>query len=183
MPKIKDLMESALWYERTRRILVRDYGKDADLMADLIAATSAHVPIQQNLRLAKEVYKRYCLFDDWQTMPGLIPGHRLNIARALDKEPLSGLKVRAFAENLKGNMNAITIDTAICQYFNYLPYLKRKKLRNHEYKYLSKKIKRNAKRHGLKPAEYQAIIWVIVRGNKNAILSLFDGTEDEGYRT
>jgi hypothetical protein len=177
-PTIKSLMESALWYKNTRQKLVRDYGKDADLMADLIAATSAHVPIQQNLRLAKEVYKRHCLFDDWQTIPGLIPGHRLNIARALNKQPLSGLKVRAFAENLKGNMDAITIDTVICQYLNYTPYLKRKKLRNHEYKYLSKKVKRNAKRHGLKPAEYQAVIWVKARGIKNAVLSLFDGTED-----
>lgn len=178
MLKIKNLLESAQWYQRTRQRLVRDYGKDADLMADLIAATSAHTHIAINLALAKEVYRRYCLFENWEIIKGINKAHRLNIERALNRQPLSGCKVKAFAENLKGNLDEVTIDGYIVKYYNYTPYFTQHKLRQKAYDFLVSKVKRAAKRLGLKPAEYQAIIWVKARGIKNGVLSLFDGTED-----
>lgn len=171
-PTIKSLMDSARWYQRTRERLIKDYGRDADLMADIIAATSAHTSVPINLQLAKEVYREHCLFGDPLNVKGLLPNHRRNIARILAGQPLRGLKVRAFAENLKGNLNAVTIDTIIWTY-----YRKKVWITPNRHKKLVKQIKDSARRHGLKPAEYQAIIWVKARGTRNAVLSMFDGVK------
>lgn len=170
MARLKDPLESALWYQRTRAKLIADYGKDADLMAGLIAATSPQKSVAENLRLAKEVYKRYCLFDNWESVPGLNPkSHIPNIRRVLESKPLCGLKVRAFTENLKGDLSPVTIDTILWNF--YCPGVW---ITPNRHKKLVQKIKRAAKRFGLKPAEYQAIIWVKIRGSKNAVLSMFD---------
>jgi len=171
---LKNYRNSVDWYKRTREKLIADYGKDADLIADLIAATSPRTPIAINIELAEEVYKKYCLFEDYQNVKGLLPNHRANIEKALLRKPLAGLKVQAFAENLKGNLNAITVDTITCLYFKYERIRIDKKLRKSAYDTICKKIKRNAKRHRLKPAEYQAIIWVKARGVKAGSLSMFD---------
>jgi soluble lytic murein transglycosylase-like protein len=169
-PTIKSLLESARWYQRTRERLIADYGADANLMADLIAATSPQRATEVNIQLAKEVYREYCLFGSWESVVGLLPNHKTNIRRALNREPLRGLKVRAFAENLKGNLDVVTIDTIIWGYYRPGVWITAKR-----HKKLCRYIKSAAKRRGLKPAEYQAIIWVKARGNRNAVLSMFDG--------
>lgn len=171
-PTIKSLIDSAQWYQRTRARLVEDYGPDADLMADLIASTSPQRPVEHNLQLAKEVYKRYCLFDDWEAVVGLLPNHKTNIHRAFSREPLRGLKVSAFARNLKGDLSVPSIDTWVLKYMKF-----NKRLTPNRHKKLVEKMKRNAKSHGLKPAEYQAIIWVLIRGGKTAKRDMFDKLE------
>jgi len=87
-------------------------------------------------------------------LKGTLPAHRPNVLRALKREPLSGNKVRAFAANLKGNLDEVTLDVWMCRYFNHEGSLTDKK-----YAELSARIITEARQQGLKPAELQAIIW------------------------
>lgn len=155
------------WYADCGNAIRKEFGDDADLFIDILAATSPRKQITANWRLAMRIYHvwqnrnvpiipMFQLKDYNNLMAGTLPTHRLNIIRALRREPLSGNKVRAFAANLKGNLDAVTIDVWICRYYNRTGTLTTKK-----YNELAELIRFGAKLHDMKPAEYQAIIWCI----------------------
>jgi hypothetical protein len=77
----------------------------------------------------------------------------------LRRLPLSGLKVSRFAENLKGNMDVVTIDTWICQAYG----VAHKGLTPSVYARLETRLRREARARGLRPASWQAIVWYAMR--------------------
>ena len=85
--------------------------------------------------------------------------HLINVVRVLQGKPLHGPKVKRFAENLKGNLSPVTIDMWICKAYG-LPHAKLTEL---QYTRLEKKIQNEAIKAGLKPAQYQALIWYSAR--------------------
>jgi len=87
-------------------------------------------------------------------MQGTLPNHQLNIIRALQRQPLSGNKVTAFAANLKGDYEQVTLDVWMCRHYGYPQILSDKK-----YAELAAIVKTEAAAAGLHPAEYQAVIW------------------------
>jgi hypothetical protein len=124
------------------------------LFCDLLAATSPRKQVKANWNLAVRImdevkingrYKRY----------GMMKAHWMNVDRALAGEPLSGYKVPAFAANLKGDLQRVTIDTWVMAYFG----LKQVQIRRKEYYRMEKAIQMLARHRGMKPAEYQAMIW------------------------
>jgi len=169
---IKDLIDCADWYKRTWEKLQAEYGPYARLMAGLIAATSPQRAVKHNLQLARQVLEKYFLGEDWIFIDGLLPNHVTNIKRMLAGEPMKGFKVRAFYENLTGNLSVPTVDGWMLKYFKFKGWIT-----PNRYKKIAAKMVRNAKRHGLKPAEYQAIIWVKVRGLDTANRDMFDGVD------
>ncbi len=94
--------------------------------------------------------------------------------RALKREPLSGNKVRAFADNLKGNRHKVTIDIWICRYYGV------ETLTDKVYQELSDRICSEAAIAGMKPAEYQAMIWTIARVKAGKKPSSFAGIAAQG---
>jgi hypothetical protein len=88
-----------------------------------------------------------------------MPVHIANIKRAYNNEPLSGNKVKSFAENLKGNYDAVTIDVWMLRFLGINKTSVNEKL----YNKLAEIIREQAKKEGLKPAEYQAICWTYIR--------------------
>lgn len=147
------------WYADCENAIRKEFGYDADLFIDILAATSPRKQITANWRLAMRVY--HVWKSNWKSdmnqknlMAGTLPAHRNNIIRALKRKPLSGNKVQAFAANLKGDMYAVTIDVWICRYFNV-----KETLTNRKYNELAQQIRTIAGSLGFKPAEYQAIIW------------------------
>jgi len=151
------------WYRCCGDSIRAEFGADSELFIDLLAATSPRKQITTNWRLAMRIYhvwKTGIWRGDWKDdgfgnlLKGTLPAHRPNVLRALKREPLSGNKVRAFAANLKGNLDEVTLDVWMCRYFNHEGSLTDKK-----YAELSARIITEARQQGLKPAELQAIIW------------------------
>jgi len=104
------------WYQESRQVIEELYGDDADMFCDLLAATSPRKQVKVNWDIAQHIYERY-KHDGYIDCKGLMGSHIPNVLRALYREPLHGYKVPAFAANLKGDMNRVTIDTWIKRYF------------------------------------------------------------------
>ena len=156
-------MNSKHWYKECGESIRKEFGADSELFIDLLAATSPRKQVSTNWRLAMRIYHV------WQNRPpfwyhhvdyrdGLLQGtlsaHRPNILRALRRQPLSGNKVRAFAANLKGNLDVVTLDVWMCRHYKYTGTLTDKK-----YAELSAIVRAEAKACGMLPAEYQAVVW------------------------
>lgn len=144
------------WYTESKRTIDAIFGEDANLFCDLLAACSPRKQVSANWRVALRVYNAY---KAGQEIPftGLMPAHLGNIERALSRRELSGPKVAAFAANLKGDHNRVTIDVWILRYFK----IGKKRITAKQYIKLEKKIQRLAKRQGLSPAAFQAKIWAV----------------------
>ena len=169
---IKDLIDCADWYKRTWEKLQAEYGPYARLMASLIAATSPQRQVKVNLTMARKILEAHVSGEDWIFVPGLMNSHVLNVKRILAGEPMKGFKVRAFYENLTGNLSVPTVDSWMLKYFKFKGWIT-----PNRYKKIASKMVRNARAHGLKPAEYQAIIWVKIRGLDTANKDMFEGID------
>ena len=77
-------------------------------------------------------------------------------------EALNGQKTSSFAWNLAGDYDAVTIDVwmmrACGEDDQDAP-------RTVQYREMSAAVRRLARRHGMTPAEMQALIWIIYRGS------------------
>ncbi len=145
---------TANWYTDSRRVIEEIYGDDADMFCDILAATSPRKQIKANWNLSQNIYGRY-KHDGYIDCGGLMSPFIPNVHRALNGEPLSGYKVPAFAANLRGDLNRVTIDTWTIRYFG----ITQREIRRKEYFRLEAAIQKMARRRGLLPAEFQAIIW------------------------
>jgi hypothetical protein len=85
-----------------------------------------------------------------------------NVESAISGITLSGNKVRAFAQNLKGDFTAVTVDVWILRYFGVD---EKKAISDKLYAKIADRIRRIAKRIGESPAACQAILWTISRFN------------------
>ena len=142
------------WYKDSRQVIEKLYGDDADMFCDILAATSPRKQVKVNWDIAQHIYERY-KHDGYIDCQGIMPNMVPNVLRAIYGEPLSGYKVPAFAANLKGDMNRVSIDTWTIRYFG----ITQREIRRKEYYRLEKAIQLLAKHRGMLPAEYQAMIW------------------------
>ncbi len=142
------------WYAESRQVIEELYGEDANMFCDILAATSPRKQVKVNWDIAQNIYKRY-KHDGYIDCQEVMGPHIPNVLRALYGEPLHGWKVPAFAANLKGDLNRVTIDLWVLRYFN----LRQTRIRRKEYYRLEAAIQKMARRRGMKPAEYQAVIW------------------------
>jgi hypothetical protein len=175
------MMQPKNWYQECGDAIRAEFGSDAELFIDLLAATSPRKQVGANWRLAMRIYHvwqqrpdkqwlpKYVKYEhhkwvlsevpehkDWfdNMLKGVMKTHRPNVLRALRREPLSGNKVRAFAANLKGDLEQVTIDVWVCRYFGW-----KTTLSNKQYKHYADRIREWAARVGEEPAEYQAQVW------------------------
>ncbi len=144
------------WYIDSRQVIEELYGDDADMFCDILAATSPRKQVKANWNISQNIYERY-KHDGYIDNRGVMSPFMPNVLRALYGEPLSGYKVPAFAANLKGDMNRVCIDTWTLRYFG----ITLRDIRRKEYYRLEAAIQKMARQRGMKPAEYQAVIWCI----------------------
>jgi hypothetical protein len=143
------------WYQDSRAVIVGLYGDDADLFCDILAATSPRKQVRANWNLAVRIYNSFKR-TGWFNKTGMMKAHWMNVERVLSGEPLQGYKVPAFAANLKGDLERVTIDTWVLYYYK----LKQHQIRRKEYYRMEKAIQMLARHRDMRPAEYQAMIWV-----------------------
>lgn len=154
------------WYQDANKLIRQLYGKHWKLFCDILAATSPRKQVKANWRIADVIVRAYI---DRANNPGkfgdllggnrILPAHRNNIVRALAGRKINGQKVWRFAENLKGDLNVVTIDVWLCRAYG----IDDKLLTSSLYKRLEKRIQRDAKRCKVTPAGYQAVIWYAIR--------------------
>lgn len=152
------------WYQDATKLIQQLYGEHADLFCDILAATSPRQAVKKNWRMSAAIVAAYLdrknkpiVFGD--LLAKCMPAHLNNIIRALQRRPIHGDKVSRFAENLKGNLDAVTIDVWICKAYG----IDQKALTSSLYARLEKKIQVDAKRVNATPAGYQAVLWYAIR--------------------
>lgn len=144
------------WYRQAREEIEFHFGDDADLFCNLLAATSPRKSIKANWRLARRLYTSWkqngwiCSTD----LKSCLPAHRLNVLRTFRNEPLHGRKVRAFAENLRGNMKEVTVDIWMLRYFGFADRPTELAVNT-----VVRRVKSLAADAGLEPGQMQAVLW------------------------
>lgn len=96
------------WYPKAREAIRAKYGDDATLFCDILAATSPQTDVVRNVQFAEEAYSRH---KKGLPVTGWLPNHRINLQRLRDGLPLGGPKVVAFAAALRGDDDAVVVDT------------------------------------------------------------------------
>lgn len=152
------------WYQDATKLIQQLYGDNWQLFVDLLASTSPRSQVKKNWRVADAILKAYLdrkakpkHFGDLLASKQILPAHLNNIIRSLQRRPISGQKVWRFAENLKGNLDVVTIDVWICRAYGI------DDLSSSVYKRLEKRIASDARRANATPAGYQAVLWSAIR--------------------
>lgn len=146
------------WYTRAGARIRERFGAEADLFCDLLAATSPQTDVVRNVALALDAldrWRRRIPQNPW------IGSHGPNIARACAREPLSGPKVRAFAAALKGDSDAVVVDTWMLRAAG-LGTPKRLK-KPSSFRIVHRAIRLVAEAEGLPATQVQARVWMAYR--------------------
>lgn len=158
------------WYPDATKLIRQLYGDYWTLFIDILAATSPRIAVRRNWKLAVNILSAYIDRENNPAKLGdilgrLMPAQLINTIRALQGRPIKGPKVSRFAENLKGNLDVVTIDIWICKAYG----IEQSRLTANVYEQLEQKIISEAKAANVRPANYQALIWYCVRrlNNKN----------------
>jgi hypothetical protein len=130
------VMEAKTWYPKIRDALRRVFGASADMVGQLLAATSARTGVEDNFAISIEAMRRYSRGDydgllsryvkfieeggkdkDWTEMPLKENGAKFNansrqVLRVLAATwaEKAGIKTGQFADNLTGADSGATID-------------------------------------------------------------------------
>ena len=141
-------------------------GLNKEVIAAIIAALSPRTEWEHNLSAAKELVLR--------KNKSFYKGFKMNLKKALKIlktktiSELKGYKVNCFYKNLLGNLEEVTIDSHMIMAW-YCPPNKIEDAKDIIRWHFSKPerqekfrqaIKKLAEKHGFKPAEMQAIIWL-----------------------
>jgi hypothetical protein len=152
-------MQSKFWYRDSRRAIKRIYGKDWKLMCGLLACTSPRVSLKSNVTIA---LKAYNLIKAGQVPDvGFIKAHSKGIAHYLKTGLPKGRKTRPFYLNLLGQEQHVTVDLWVVRYSGIAHAIPNAQ----EHSLIVDKIKEEAERLGLTPAQRQAEIWCSIRPN------------------
>src|ERR1051326_8244858 len=153
---------------------------EAGKAADVISALSPHTFLEKNWRTAKAALQAWrdagrpgsdVVIRSLGLPDGAMEGHFNNLVRALANQSrewaqLSGPKVRAFAKNLRGLFEDVTLDTWMAKLAGWNPKrlagsLTRNELEVSSPGYLAYtgRVRQVARTLGLNPAEVQASLW------------------------
>ncbi len=150
---------ASTWYDEAHAIargLSAISGLTIEKCASVIAAFSPRERWASNVKYAH-------MFINGGTPPTLT--NNINMAYAamsLGFDALNGRKTNAFARNIAGDKDAVTIDVWMIRAAGMDA---NKGVNDTQYRILSEIVKELAADRGMYPATAQALIWIIVRGN------------------
>lgn len=160
---IRDFIQHKEWYTESRQAIESQFGADAKLVIELIAATSPRNSVKSNLLFAMRAYQHIKVGYDITLnkygigTPAIIP----NLSRILRGETLSGRKVENFRKALMGDLSAVVVDVWMLRVFG----INKKAPCKSDYDYIEKTVTKLAKKVGIKPAEAQACLWAYAKRN------------------
>lgn len=150
--------DRAGWYDQTRTALSGQFGADTDLVLGMLAATSINATVKSNCRLAMKAYRQH---KAGQAFDGYLPVVAKNLRGLVMEGKLSGQKISAFWEALKGNPDAVVIDRWMLRAAGLRDKLTEAKTgaTKGEYAKVTAMVQRLAKREGCEPRQAQAAVW------------------------
>jgi hypothetical protein len=159
MASPEDISTASAWYDEAHDIAksMSDIsGLSIEKCASIIAAFSPRERWASNVKYAN-------MFINGGTPPTLT--NNINMAYAAmvhGFNALNGRKTNAFARNIAGDKDAVTIDVWMIRAAGLDA---NKGVNDTEYRILAEVVKELAANRGMYPATAQALIWIIVRGN------------------
>lgn len=154
----KHYMQAATWYHDAQSLAIQfasRYEITLDAAACVIASFSPRTRWSQNILNAE-------MFLNNESVPAL--GNNIRMARNSLFETfdaLKGRKTNAFARNIAGDLNVVTIDVWMIRAAGY----NRADANKSMYELMSSVIVDMAAELEIAPAQLQALIWIMVRGN------------------
>jgi len=166
-----DISEGKDWYPRARSLvfeLSMAFGTTEKIVAGVLAALSQRTRWSTNIDRATAVL-------DGDRNPGGLPSAGSKALAIMDgADPMDVLgdqahKVKAFYQALLGDDDAAVIDTWILDALDFFKVSKNTGLRYQsytplQYEKLANVLRSEAKRLGLAVTEYQAAVWIQIRG-------------------
>lgn len=144
------------WYLDIHDYIFTEY-QCPHLFCGLLAATSPQNQVRANWRITVILYDKIMNHEPleyWKYRGYLMKCHKMNIDRLLNGEPLHGDKVKAFYLNLIGDYQAVTIDGWMLKFFRFDGWITKNR-----YAKFADRVRNQAKKYDLEPAELQAICW------------------------
>ena len=155
------------WYDEARQLTVK-LSLLSEYTTAQVAAAMAHLSPRLRWKQNVEAIRELVLYG---TLPAYImqgPGKRARKA-LVAAEPMNTFgkrakKTLAFARNINGDVNAVTVDVWIMQVIG----ISEDQLKlTGVYDAVAHAYRLAAKRRGFTPAQLQAITWIVVRGSAN----------------
>lgn len=146
----------AEWYG-TGDELRQFFGKDAEVFANLLAATSNNAEVKSNVALALKAYAQWKInpeADPIGIMGTVVPA----VKKALTNDPLLGRKVHNFARALMGDPDAVVVDRWMMRAFGFMGP-KNDVPTAQQYDFIEHAVKKLAQDNNMTPREVQAAIW------------------------
>lgn len=164
MPNTKKLMQhfesgraEMGWYDDVHKELTHLFGKDADMVAQLLAATSSNATVKSNVSFALKAYLSIKAGEP--VTKGYLPVVVKQINRVAAGEGLEGRKIDNFAKALMGDPNAVVVDRWMLRAFGF----DKEAASPHEYDVIEHAVKELAQKQGVTPRQMQASIWFSVK--------------------
>lgn len=154
------------WYWRatdTMDALAAEFGHTRETVAAVCAILSPQCPWGRNVAGTRLVLDAHARGGDWTECKSATV-YGANVRKAFryldgDASALRGPKVEAFAANLRGDLDYVTVDVWATR------AAVRRDLPGRDRAAIVKGYRLAAKRANVSPAEFQAIVWVRVRGS------------------
>ncbi len=146
------------WYQETHDDIQRILPNDkVELIIDLLAATSIRSSISSNVF---QMYRALIQYKLGEPFNGFLPAVKAGLEHVRKGEELPTIKVRHFAQAMKGNESSVVVDVWMCKAFgidrNSGP-------KDGEYNAIAKAVQQLAHERGVQPREFQAMLWAGIR--------------------
>jgi len=155
---MQEVAEAATWYDDAKEValeVARNLECSLEVGASIVAAFSPRQTWGRNVINAIE-------FSHGKHVPGLANNMNMAInSMSLGFDALNGQKTNAFARNIAGDTDAVTIDVWMIRAAGLDAA---KGVNKTEYNMLADCVRIVAKEFGLAPAVMQALIWIVARG-------------------
>jgi hypothetical protein len=155
------------WYNKTKQWTEKAFGDDSDMFLRFLSATSAGMNTDVNVSLAMKAYAQWKLglpFDEF------LGTHRTMLERAVRGEQFGDRKIQSILQALRGDENAVVIDTRVMRTLGFKLAGKGQKvgdsimggqsnLTGPQYALFESVIRDLARQEGMTPREFQAALW------------------------
>jgi hypothetical protein len=153
-----DKVQAVHWYEDAEsycRFLASNYDVSLEQACGVMSAFSPRVQWSRNKVLAE-------LYLQGEPTPGLAQSRRsADATMVAGIDALKGPKTHAFARNMYGDTDAVTIDVHMMRAAGFDD---RDSPTVVQYRELSVAVRRLARKHKMQPRDMQALIWIKQRG-------------------
>jgi hypothetical protein len=140
------------WYDDTHKELQELFGKDAEMMAGFLTATSINSTVKSNTSLALKAYRQWKTGEDFN---GFLPAVIMELNRVKSGQPLAGRKLDNFRKAIIGDPDAVVVDRWMMRAFG----IPKDAATPAQYDMIEQAVKELAMKQGVTPRQMQAAIW------------------------